>query len=326
LAKAITFIVFVIMKKWLKRTGYTLLVLFMVLNVMVIFHARQFTHFYPDAPRIDLKNLSIGQKVKMVFMGYEFPKSKVTQTPDVPFVTITLTIADDLKISGWLIKNDSTRDAAILFHGHGSQKGSLIDQARYLRSLGYSILLIDFRAHGDSDGTTCTVGYNETEEVKTAFEFMREKGYEKIVLYGSSMGAAAVIKAVRDYQLDAHKLILEMSFGSLPDAVKGRMRIMGLPGSPLSQMLTFWGGVEHGYWAFNFSPCDYATELKMPVLVQWGDKDLRVQRYETECIYNNLGGQKKMVVYEGAGHQSLYKYDALKWEGEVSAFLKTETP
>jgi uncharacterized protein len=307
--------------KWLKRFGYTVLALFVVLNVIVIFHAWQFTHFYPDAPKIDLKRLSIAQKIKMVFMGYEFPKSKVELRPNEPFETVAFTVDDGVKISGWLIRTDSSKKAAILFHGHGSQKGSLLDQAAYLRRLGYSTLLLDFRAHGESDGTTCTVGFNETEEVTAAFQLMKEKGFEKIVLFGSSMGAAAVIKAVHENNLAVDKLILEMPFGSLPDAVQGRMRIMGLPGSPLGQMLTFWGGVEHGYWAFSYSPCDYAVDLKMPVLLQWGDQDPRVQRHETECIYNNLAGDKKLVVYEGAGHQSLYRFDAQKWEGAVSSFL-----
>jgi pimeloyl-ACP methyl ester carboxylesterase len=307
--------------KWLKRFGYSVLILFVLLNIMVIFHAWQFTHFYPNAPKIDLKALSLGQKIKMVFVGYEFPKSTINLFPDGDFESVSFTV-DDIKISGWLIRSDSSKNAVILFHGHGSQKGSLLDQARYMRSLGYSTLLLDFRAHGESDGTTCTVGYNETEEVVQAYTFMKEKGFDKIVMFGSSMGAAAVIKAVHENQLAVDKLILEMPFGSLPDAVKGRLRIMGLPPTPLSQLLTFWGGVEHGYWAFGYSPCNYASDLKMPVLLQWGDQDPRVQRHETECIYNNLPGSKRLVVYEGAGHQSLYKFAPEKWEKEISEFLK----
>jgi hypothetical protein len=46
-----------------------------------------------------------------------------------------------------------------------------------------------------------------------------------------------------------------------------------------------------------------------------------VQRHETECIYNNLAGEKRLVVYEGAGHQSLYKFAPKRWEGEVTQFL-----
>jgi hypothetical protein len=310
--------------KWIKRAGYTLLVLFFLLNVMAIFHAWQFTHFYSDAERVDLRSLGIIGKANILFFGYKFPKPVVRDKPVSSFEDIILTTSDNLKISGWLVRNDSTGNAVILMHGHGGTKGSLIKQAEYFQNLGYTTLSIDFRAHGDSEGNTCTVGFDEAEEVKLAFDFMKKAGYKKTILYGTSMGAAAIIKATHDYDLDAERLILEMPFGSLTDAVKGRMRIIGLSATPFSQLLTFWGGVEQGYWAFNFSPCDYAVSIKCPVLLQWGDQDVRVQRHETECIYENLPANKKLVVYEGAGHQTLYRYDPAKWEGEIINFLKSK--
>lgn len=306
--------------KWIKRLVAMVLVLFLILNVMVIFHAWQFTHFYPDAPKIDLKNLSAGQKLKMLFFGYQFPKSVVSKTPDVPFEEVTLRV-EDLNISAWFIPADSVAKVAVLFHGHGSQKGTLLEEAAFLHRQGYACLLVDFRAHGESEGTTCTVGFNETGEVKAAYDWVKAKGFQTVLLYGSSMGAAAIIKSVKEFELEVDRLILEMPFGSLPDAVQGRMRIMGLPGSPLGELLTFWGGVEHGYWAFDYSPCNYSKSLQMPVLLQWGSQDVRVQQHETQCIYDNLAGAKKLVVYEGAGHQSLYNFAPEKWEAEVSKFI-----
>jgi uncharacterized protein len=307
--------------KWLKRFGFFAMGLFLLLNVMAIFHAWQFTHFYPEAEKIDLKSLSSIKKAQVLFFGYEFPKSEVKDKPSLPYDKVSLLTKDQLKISGWLIRNDSTTNAVILFHGHGGSKSSMVDEANYFHNLGYSTLTIDFRAHGESDGTTCTVGFSEAEEVKLAFDFMKMEGFKKIVLYGNSMGAAAIIKAENDYHLEASQLILEMPFGSLPDAVKGRMRIIGLPTTPFAQLLTFWGGMEQGYWAFDFSPCDYASAIRCPVLLQWGDKDVRVQEQETRCIFDHINAEKKLVVYEGAGHQSLYEFKPEKWESEVKAFL-----
>ena len=307
--------------KWIKRAGIVALILFLLLNVMAIFHAWQFTHFYPDAEKVDLQKLSVVGKAQVLLFGYEFPKSVVKQQPLLPFDKVSMITKDNLKISGWLTQNDSTKNAVILFHGHGGTKGSLVDHANYFYGLGYSTLAIDFRAHGESDGTTCTVGFSEAEEVKMAFDLMAGEGYENIVLYGTSMGAAAIIKAMKDYPLQASKLILEMPFGSLPDAVKGRMRIIGLPATPFSQLLTFWGGMEQGYWAFDFSPCDYARSITCPVLLQWGKDDLRVQEHETRCIFDNIKSEKKLVVYEGTGHQSLLGDQPEKWKEEVKNFL-----
>lgn len=307
--------------KWIKRVGIVVMILFLLLNVMAIFHAWQFTHFYPNAEKIDLQNLSAMGKAKVVLFGYEFPKSIVLQQPSLPFDKVSMLSKDNLKISGWLTRNESTQNAVILFHGHGGTKGSLVDHANYFYRLGYSTLAIDFRAHGESDGTTCTAGFTEAEEVKMAFDLMTLEGYENIVLYGTSLGAAAIIKAVKDYPIKPNKLILEMPFGSLPDALKGRMRIIGLPPTPFAQLLTFWGGIEHGYWAFDFSPCHYAVSINCPVLLQWGREDVRVQEHETRCIYDNIKSEKKLVVYEGTGHQSLLGEQPEKWKMEVKEFL-----
>ena len=55
--------------------------------------------------------------------------------------------------------------------------------------------------------------------------------------------------------------------------------------------------------------------------MQWGNLDPRVTEQETNCIFENLNGAKKLVVYDAAGHQDLRKFNREKWEGEVKAFL-----
>jgi hypothetical protein len=87
-------------------------------------------------------------------------------------------------------------------------------------------------------------------------------------------------------------------------------------------MLTFWGGVSHGFWAFNLRPSTYAKAVHCPVLQQWGRNDPRVSSAETELIFHNLAGPKKLVVYENSAHESLYKKEPGKWKNEVTSFLQ----
>ena len=42
-------------------------------------------------------------------------------------------------------------------------------------------MLVDFRAHGNSDGNTCTIGYDESEDVKLAYDYISNKGEKNIV-------------------------------------------------------------------------------------------------------------------------------------------------
>lgn len=98
--------------------------------------------------------------------------------------------------------------------------------------------------------------------------------------------------------------------------------MMGLPAEPFGTLVTFWGGVEQGFWAFNFRPCESVKKVYCPVLLQWGKKDPRVTWEETECIFNQLAsGEKKLVVYPTAAHESLFKKEPQRWMDEVSRFL-----
>jgi alpha-beta hydrolase superfamily lysophospholipase len=189
--------------------------------------------------------------------------------------------------------------------------------------MGYNTFLLDFRAHGNSEGNTCTIGYDETEDVKLAYDYISNTGEKNIVLWGISMGASTIAKAVKDYPLNPKKIILEMPFGTIEAGVKGRIKLMGLPPQPIATLLTFWGGAEHGFWAFGMKPQEFVKNIKCPVLLQWGRNDPRVSKAEEDILFGNIPNpNKKFVIYETAAHESLCKKEPQKWEAEVAAFLK----
>jgi len=246
-----------------------------------------------------------------------------TTRPAVPFETVRLHTAKGLQLEGWWIPVNAPKGTVILFHGYNGNKGSLFPEADRFRALGYNTFLLDFRAHGNSEGYTCSVGYKEAEDVKLAWDYVQKKSQRPIVLWGVSMGAAAILKAVPQYSLTPQKVILQCPFASLTDAVKSRMRSVHLPSSPLSQVLTFWGGIEQGFWGPGFKPENYARKIHMPVLYFYGQKDIRVMPAETQAVFSNLGTpQKKLHIFPNAGHQSFCGKDSAAWMKEVTAFLQ----
>ena len=98
--------------------------------------------------------------------------------------------------------------------------------------------------------------------------------------------------------------------------------MMHLPAEPLATFITFWGGVEHGFWAFNMKPTMFVQKITCPVLLQWGKKDPRVSKGEIDAIYANITTQKKLVIYDAAAHESLCKNDPAKWVTEITEFLQ----
>ncbi|MBC7937033.1 MAG: alpha/beta hydrolase [Rhizobacter sp.] len=311
------------MRLFLKRLFKTLLVAFILLNVIVICHAYKFTHFY-NAGEVTLKNKedkSAWDKTKEILFGFNFIKS-VNSQPDSALKTTYFTTKSGLKLEAWEFPADSGIGTVALFHGHGGKKSSLLQEAGVFNKLGYHTILLDFRAHGGSEGNTCTIGYKEAEDVKLVYDYIAGKGEKNIILYGASLGAATITKAINDYTLTPSKVILDMPFGSLSNAVSSRLKLMGLPAQPLGTMLTFWGGLENGFWAFSNKPSEYVKKIKCPVLLQRGGLDPRVTQRETALIYSNIHTVKKMVIYDHTAHESLCKKETAKWTAEITSFLQ----
>lgn len=314
------------MKKVLKGVTYTLLVIVVFLNIISAFHAYKFTHFY-DKGDVGVKKpeLMTGwEKTKAILFGVNYPKRPPADAPTFPYNTFTITTSDNLVLEGWYAGQQNSKGTVILFHGHAGNKAGVNTEAEAFYKFGYNTCQVDFRAHGNSKGNICTIGYDESKDVKAAYDFVAEKGERNIILWGISLGAATITKAVKDYpEMKPSKLILEMPFASLSDAVEGRLRTMGLPEQPLSTLLTFWGGVEQGFWTFGHSPANYAKSIHTPTLLQWGEHDGRVTEAETKEIYSNISVKKKaMIVYSQSGHQSLLKNEPEKWLQTVDSFLR----
>jgi len=311
------------MKKFLAFILKTLLVLFLLVNVITAFHAYKFTHFY-DQGEVTVRrneNKTGWDKTREIFFGINAVKQK-NIAPDSTLETVTLNTSDSVRLEGWYVKTTGpAKGTVILFHGHGNKKSSVLGEAAGFRKLGYNTFLTDFRAHGSSGGNTCTIGFYESEDVKLAYDFVKQKGEKNIVLWGISMGAAAITKAMNDYPLEPTKVILEMPFASIVQAAEGRIKMMRLPGQPLASFITFWGGTLHGFWAFGMKPSEFAKKIQVPVLLQWGRQDPRVQQAETDAIFENLPGKKQLVVYETAGHESLCDQEHDKWMASVAGFL-----
>ncbi len=310
------------MKQFTKRLAKGLLVLFVILNVILLFHAYKLTHFY-EAGEIVIKKLADKSGWDLsseILMGANLAKQP-NSAPDSGFRVSHLTTAGGLRLETWGKTVPGARGTVAIFHGHGSKKSSMLQEAAVFSSLGYNTLLLDFRAHGGSEGNTCTIGYYEAEDIKLAYDHLLAKGEKNIILFGASLGAATITKAIHEYSLEPEKVILDMPFASLSDAVRGRLKIMRLPPEPLSTLLTFWGGTIHGFWAFHHRPYEYVRAIKCPVLLQRGRNDARVTQEETEKIFKNISSQKKMVIYENSAHESLCKKETSKWTSEVTAFL-----
>lgn len=307
---------------------WVLLVQFILINISASLYAYKLTHLYKSTSSVDhASGKNIFSKTWKLFTGPNQSKLDISEKPVFSFDTVLLKTAKGLIIDTWYAKADSiSKGTVILFHGITVNKASLLDEGYEFLKLGYNILMLDFRGHGNSGGSTTTIGVRETEEVKLAWDYLQQKGEQNIFLYGSSMGAVAVAKSITDYQLNPAGIILEMPFQNLQTYLKARARMLGFPQQPFAFLTTFWIGVERGFNGFNFKTTRYVKGINCPVLMQCGGLDPFVLMKESEKIYTAIAStQKKLVVYDRAQHESFLRRDPIKWRIETEKFLSTNT-
>lgn len=295
--------------------------IFVVMNIVAIFHSYRLTHFDDSkaGKTKDPGKLTAGQKAEALIFGVNNPRPQIKAFPTKDYETVKL--KSNKEIECWSIKINSSKGTVILFHGFGGDKSSMLDKSEVFLELGYNTFLVDFMGSGGSEGNQTTIGFLEAEQVKACFDYLDGKGEKSIYLFGTSMGAVATMKAIKDFDIKPNGIIIECPFGSMYKTVCARFRAMNIPAFPMAALLVFWGGLQNGFWAFGHSPTEYAKKINCPTLLLYGAKDEKVSREEIDNIFNNLGGRKKLKVYREAGHENYLKKYRSEWTQDIQEFL-----
>ena len=301
---------------------------FLLLNLLAFRQARAMTRFARSGSRTAKpEELSLLGKIKAVLWGVLVPRPHRDATPaqlHLYYETLTFT-GNRFALEAWYIPHPGDRGLVLLFHGYTRCKADLLPEARALHDLGYACLLVDFPGSGGSGGNRTTIGYHEAADVARAVAYARASWPgRRLIVFGQSMGAAAVLRAQAIGRLDVDALVLECPFDRLLTTVKARFAAMGLPAFPGVYLLMFWGGAWNFFNAFAHNPIDYATAVDCPVLLLHGSADPRVTSQHTEQIYNRLAGWKRLFVFEGLGHHSYVEQRPAAWKEQVGRFLATE--
>ena len=308
------------LKKTTRSLLLILLFLFLGLNIIAALHAYKFTHFKKSGVRTERINLTTVKKIELLFTGVDNPRPVYSILPSHRYKTII--INSNVKVECWYIATDKTaKGTVLLFHGYTSNKSALLERSEPFLRNSYNCLLVDFMGSGGSGGNSTTIGYKEAQEVKDCYDYVKGLYPGNIYLYGSSMGAVAIMKAINDYKLQPGGIIIECPFGTMYETVCARFNMLHVPTFPMAGILVFWGGIENGFPGFSFKPVDYAKKINCPALLQYGEKDDRVTRKEIDAIFSNLPGNKRLITYPIAGHDDYLKKYKKEWDVNVTEFL-----
>ena len=307
--------------------------LFVLANVLAYIQAYSMTHFVHGVATTRPDQLSGMGKLGVVLTGVRLAKPRNTVSPatfNLPYETHRYRGDDGTEYEAWRIPAGGppwrrwrgTRGVCLLFHGYAGCKAGVLREAEVVRRAGYDAFLVDFRGSGGSSGSVTTVGYREADDVAEAVKYVRQNFRpDRVVIYGRSMGAAAALRAVSLGTADPDALVIESPFDRMLTTVSHRFDLVGVPKFPLAPLLVFWGGVQHGYWAFGHNPEDYARAVKCPTLLIRAGRDPFIRQAEAESVFDNVAGPKELLVIPAAAHEPCIAVDRPQWSSRVTAFL-----
>lgn len=244
----------------------------------------------------------------------------------IPKEDVWITSFDGLKLHGELLKNGDGKKLLIEVHGfRSSAKHDFIAAMPYFYGKGFSILLIDLRAHGESEGEYITYGVHERCDLRDWVYFAMEKlGADiEIVLHGISMGASTVLMtSALDLPENVRGIIADSGYTSPYDIF---VRVLELsfhakpfPILPITQLMA---ERKANFGFKDASTLDAMAENTIPVLFVHGEDDDFVPIEMSEANYNVCKAEKQFVRVPGARHACGYVVDKERCEAALDAFF-----
>jgi fermentation-respiration switch protein FrsA (DUF1100 family) len=257
----------------------------------------------------------------MVASSLIAPANRSVGEPPIEFPAVTVQFPSEsgCLVKGWHRVVPDASATVILLHPVRGDRRDMLGRAKLLRNRGYSTLLIDLQAHGESTGENITVGFLEKFDVLAAVDFVRDANpNHKIGIIGRSLGGASTLFANPDVDL----IVLESVYPSIEQAVHNRvaMRIGSLH-SVVAPLLLLQLKPRLGISVDQLRPIDQLPKINCPVLFASGDSDTHTTIEETRRMYEAVKAVKKLVVFEGAKHEDLLPYDKEKYQREVLDFV-----
>ncbi len=230
--------------------------------------------------------------------------------------------ASGATIYGWLITGKKNAGAIVLLHGVRANRLSMVDRARFLSRAGYTVLLFDFQAHGESTGGHITFGYLESMDAQAAVNFLRAAAPdEKIGLIGVSMGGAAALLA--SPKLNVNAMILEMVYPTINEAIHNRLTMrLGSWASVLTPLLSSQLRPRIGINAQVLRPIDKVKDVTAPKLFIVGAEDQHTTLDESVRLFNAAHEPKEFWVVGDAQHVDLHQFAKEQYEERVLNFFE----
>jgi uncharacterized protein len=248
---------------------------------------------------------------------------------------------DGVLLRGWKVRPAKPNGNWVLaFHGVADNRMGVLEHSRVLLLAGYSVVMMDARAHGASEGPIATYGWlerNDTRAIIDALISSEQRRYESIqwrgppppfhlLALGESMGAGIALQSAgADPRIEA--VVAESSFANLREAAYDYAGLRRYPWlgktllAPGTWTLIYRGESIAGFPASEVSPEKSVAARAFPVFLICDAEDVALPCRHTERIYAAARGPKQLWVVPGAFHTAALGFQPDEFRRRVLSFF-----
>jgi pimeloyl-ACP methyl ester carboxylesterase len=241
--------------------------------------------------------LAIGQLPALGAGGLLHPARRHVAQPPPPQCQEAAFAGAGVRLNGWRCHASGPKRGTIVFlHGVADNRTTATGIIERFSARGFDVVAYDSRAHGESDGDTCTYGFLEKQDLRRVLDTIEPRG---IVLLGTSLGAAVALQeAADDPRVTA--VVAAETFSDLRTIAAERAPFFftkGIIGKALRL------AEEQGHFVVDdVSPRDAAFRITAPVLLIHGAADRDTPLEHSRRVFEALTGRKRLIVVPDAGH------------------------
>ncbi len=216
---------------------------------------------------------------------------------------------DSILIRGLFIPATGKPKGTILvLHGIASNKELMLPYAIDLVKDSFNVVLYDSRAHGESGGEYCTLGYYEKNDVSKCIDKVIQQYGDTCApfgIIGNSMGAAITLQAMAQEKRIVCG-ISESSFANLHETMCDYLEQMIHVRWDWITTPAFARSEEIAHFHIDqVSPEKSVCSITQPVLLIHGDVDEKINIRYAHRIFDNLHSHKEFYTIHNAGHENL---------------------
>ncbi len=236
-------------------------------------------------------------------------------------ITVTLK-SNENNISGIFYEGEKEKPIIALFHPLGGSQKNMRSRVKFLQKHGYSVMTIDFNAHGKSMGEYNTFGYLESKNVQEVFRYLKQKFPEKkIGAIGVSLGGASIL--LSDVKFDA--VVIEETYADITTAIENRLSMqLGEWAKSFSWMLTIQLPLRLGIDSQDLRPEMAIQTIKSPTFIIAGEIDKRATLEESMRLFHAIPPKinKELWVIKGAHHTNFHFFAKRRYEKRILDFFE----